>query len=356
MAVLMVLWAHIPVAAQPNIIGKLVFVVQPGYFGVDLFFVLSGFLITRILLVDRFAGKPVGQFLVKRCLRIFPIYFLVVGILAIVDYGPYIKWCAVYLSNYYFGLTEPLPATPLNHTWSLAVEEHFYLVWPALVYLLPIKWVRAAAMWVIPLTAVGAAFATVYWLMPSHSFEIVYRGTQYRMFSLALGAAVACNEQWVRANIVRTLMVGGAFVMAGSVLFVGGKALDKPSLLHDIHIITKPISFSLISLGTLLGAIALAATPWRAVLANRVLSYIGKISYGIYLYHYVIFYYCHALPTSEHDTSTVVPMSRVALALALTFVIATVSYFVIEAPILRYKDRMFKPAASKGAKPSSPSH
>ncbi|HYD02232.1 MAG TPA: acyltransferase [Phycisphaerales bacterium] len=342
-AVLMVLWAHIPRSLQPLPLAKLDYILQPGYFGVDLFFVLSGFLITRILLVDRAAGRPLSQFLVKRCLRIFPIYFLVVGVMAIVAYGPYIKWCALYLSNYYFALTVPLPATPLNHTWSLAVEEHYYLIWPALVFLCPPRVVRALAAWVIPLLAVAAAFMTVFWFMkPERALELVYRGTQYRMFSLAIGGAVACYEPLFRGHTARTFALSAGLAVVGMVIYVG---FGLSPAMRDVHIVTKQVAFGLLSVGVLLGALALAETRLRSVLANPVMAYIGRISYGLYLYHYIVYFYLGVLPLNDGSAPPGVTLSRVMMAIAATFAVATVSFYVIERPILRYKDRMYKPSA-----------
>src|SRR5882672_2186860 len=124
----MVLWSHVPVASTPGVVRLLRSAFNPGYLGVDLFFVLSGFLITRILLADRENERPLRFFLARRALRIFPIYYLLLAVLLLAKPGQYLAWCAIYLSNFHF-MFDKTP-NPLPHTWSLAIEEHFYLIWP----------------------------------------------------------------------------------------------------------------------------------------------------------------------------------------------------------------------------------
>ena len=108
-----------------------------GYYGVDLFFVLSGFLITNILLKknDNTNFKNWVNFIGRRALRIFPIYYLTILLLLILDYQPLKKellYVATYTYNYAWEYFE-LPLSNISHFWSLAVEEQFYLVWPIIV-------------------------------------------------------------------------------------------------------------------------------------------------------------------------------------------------------------------------------
>lgn len=108
--------------------------IAPGAAGVDLFFVLSGFLITRILLVDRELGVPLRQFLIRRCLRIFPIYYLKILIVWHQLSGFELAALLTYTAN--FALLFTWGHCPMDHAWSLAVEEHFYLLWPPIAVFL----------------------------------------------------------------------------------------------------------------------------------------------------------------------------------------------------------------------------
>jgi peptidoglycan/LPS O-acetylase OafA/YrhL len=160
-AVLLVLWAHVPTGSLGTTLETAKLFVKPGYLGVDVFFVLSGFLITRILLADREAGVPLSWFWARRFLRIFPIYYLLLAVLWFVERGPEWPWCAGYVSNFYFIFhgDHASESSSLRHTWSLAIEEHYYLVWPLVVYALRGR--RKLALGAIPLLALALASALV---------------------------------------------------------------------------------------------------------------------------------------------------------------------------------------------------
>src|SRR5262249_44746682 len=124
-AVLLVLWAHVApdLPGYPAALAAARALIDPGSLGVDLFFVLSGFLITRILLAERASGHAVGWFLLRRALRILPAYWLLLGLMWCLRPGPEMPWCALYLANFWFIAHDVW--SPLKHTWSLSVEEHF---------------------------------------------------------------------------------------------------------------------------------------------------------------------------------------------------------------------------------------
>ena len=134
LAVLLVLWTHTPLTLQHPELAAWSAFVQPGYLGVDVFFVLSGFLITRILLSEKARAVPLWKFMLRRAVRIFPAYYLLVGLVAAFAWTPDVPWCALYLGNVFYPAFGH--AGLLQHSWSLCVEEHFYLLWPPLVALL----------------------------------------------------------------------------------------------------------------------------------------------------------------------------------------------------------------------------
>src|SRR6266516_3487296 len=154
-AALLVMWAHLPQVGSYyfsslfHLASTYMFAV---YLGVDIFFVLSGFLITRILVAEKHNATSLYNFYLRRCFRIFPIYYAVIILLSIVNPTTQLKWCALYLSNYYFAFD--MSSHYLRHTWSLAVEEHFYLIWPLIVFYTPIKYSKNLALFIMPVMAI----------------------------------------------------------------------------------------------------------------------------------------------------------------------------------------------------------
>lgn len=355
-AVLLVMWQHVPQGVLPRKIDVWgLSLVQPGYLGVDIFFVLSGFLITRILLVDSRAGLPLKNFLIRRFLRIFPIYYLTLAVIAIVRWGPELPWCAAYLANYYFAYTNT--GGPLTHTWSLSVEEHFYLVWPLLVYGLP-RLAGRLVPWLVflPIALLSALHLTLQIPAPAEDPEafvaevssarsLMQQATHFRIASLALGAVLAYGEGWFRSRPARALPLGGLLFGAGygqfltGFLIVGDVALPawKPGFLPWVPAAFF-VAFALVSCSLVLAAVGLSGSrfPPVALLRTRALAFVGRISYGLYLYHLPVYF---ALGLLHGRFAEPPSAGRVLLAVALSFAVATLSYFVIERPILRYAAR-----------------
>ena len=180
-AVLMVMWSHFPVIEGSVLSGYLssfgdIFGV--GYLGVDIFFVLSGFLITSILLIEKKESKKVDFkfFYLKRSLRIFPIYFLTL-LFCYLFIGPvnYDIYSALfYVSNFYFVFDEA--GGPLRHTWSLAVEEQFYIVWPLIVLFFSTRSLeRICLFWIPGIVFVFSLYALFIWDSELGS-RMLYRG------------------------------------------------------------------------------------------------------------------------------------------------------------------------------------
>lgn len=201
LAALAVVWFHFPQIGQSRFAACVQDLSQKtlsGQFAVSIFLVLSGFLITRIILREvqekRFSLR---LFLAKRALRIFPIYFLTLAVFACGE-GVTSEWvsAACYVSNY----TIPFDTSPhpLGHTWSLAVEEQFYLLWPLVFVCLPLSFARRAAWPVGPAIAVSAAALTFALVEANLAWGLVYRALPTRMLSLLLGAAFAFYEPAMR--------------------------------------------------------------------------------------------------------------------------------------------------------------
>ncbi len=336
-AVLLVLLQHVPIAGLPSWYGRVRLYLQPGYLGVDIFFVLSGFLITRILLVDQARGWPLKNFLMRRCLRIFPIFYLTVGVLAFVRPGPELPWVATYLANFWF--VEHRGFSPLTHTWSLCVEEHFYMFWPAIIYVAGPQWAKRVALLLLIPAAIGIGI----WITATHplvearnTLQIV---TQVRVLSLAAGAVLAWHEGWLRTRCRTAAAL--ALLVGGLGWFAAYSGMAQPAL-RDWFPVWWLVGFAGLSTGIVVLAVALdgSRNPISSLLTTPPLRRIGRISYGLYLYHPIVFW-AFGLHGSGRDHEPGAWM--IALALLTSFVVAEISFALIERPILKLQAR-FRPA------------
>lgn len=334
-AVLLVLWAHLSplTPGYPEWLLTARFLHDPGIQGVDLFFVLSGFLITRILLAEHERGRPVRWFLLRRALRIFPIYYLLLAIVWLQRGGDDVPWCAVYLSNFWFAFGGGV--TSLSHTWSLCVEEHFYLLWPPIVAFGGLA-VARRALWfgILPLALLTIAWFV--WIAPSPHTELALRyGSPVRFLSLGAGCLLACAEPTIRSALRRWLAYGLGFLLLGvltsNALLVGLPLyLGRPALLDAAQYqLSYLLSALLLSCGAMLCCLGASERGPLRMLATAPLRAIGRISYGLYLYHLPLFHWLGEPATAASQ----------ATALAASFAAATGSYLAIERPLLRFAAR-----------------
>ncbi len=344
-AVLLVLWVHLPYIAGSTI-SKVFWLIgqetRAGYIGVDLFFVLSGFLITRILLneQDRSGSIDFIGFYIRRSLRIFPIYYICVAVYCLVFSDSFIR--LISLSTYTFNYYHPLHPAPdaMEHTWSLDVEEQFYLLWPLLMASLPRRWMRAVTGLVIPAVSIFAALLLAMMLDKTLAASLIYMSGPTRMLSLSLGSALAYREQ-----------TGDGFkgwtsygrIAAGVAMLLGDDLARTLGFMPagGYYWCVALLSYALASSGIVAllvwskDALVRAA---RAVLGLQPLRYIGRISYGLYLYHYLVLNFLGLEPSKVAATGTTT--ARLFLALVLSIGMAAVSYELLESRILRIKDRL----------------
>ncbi len=336
-AVLLVLWAHLPRAPLGDFLKELSILIQPAYSGVDLFFVLSGFLITRILLATRRADGAIGNFVIRRALRIFPAYYIVIAVLAFYDPGDYIIWSAFYVSNFVFSWD--FSPNPLRHTWSLSVEEHFYLVWPLVVLTGSVVRTKWLAIVFACVAVIGAIAMVVYPPAGIESAAAIYRWTPFRMLSLLAGVLIAIYEPEIGQNsrAMRSLPVAlcvGAVALVSYAKF--GFAMEGVSPQSGKWLpVAKLIGFCMLSSGVVIYVLRNADTRWvRVCLSGPFLGYIGQISYGLYLYHFPIYYYAGFRSPSE-----TVDLIQISSVLALVFGISALSNRFIESPIRKFGNR-----------------
>jgi peptidoglycan/LPS O-acetylase OafA/YrhL len=328
------------------LIGVLLFhanaTIRGGFLGVDLFFVLSGFLITSLLLAEHAATGRIAlsSFWVRRARRLFPALLSLMPAIALyaafvakpselsalrgdalATLGYVANWRAIFSHKSYWELfTSP---SPLEHTWSLSIEEQFYVVWPLLV-VATLKWgsARSVRFVALGLALVGMAL-TLALFQPGHTTR-VYMGTDTRMVGILLGAALATvvpPGTLLSPGSVRTFDLLGlaAIGLLGAAWW--GMTGDKSLLYRGGLWVTEIAALVLIVCATQKGLVA-------RVLSLRPLRFAGMVSYGVYLWHW---------PVDVTLTSERVHLHGFLLhtvQLLVTFGIAWVSYRYFERPIL----------------------
>ncbi len=342
LGVALVLISHLPLITDAplwNLLKELAGALRAGYLGVDIFFVLSGFLITRILLSERTLPRRwvIQTFFIKRALRIFPIFYLTVVYCWLVVDLPDNEILAntLYVSNYYYSFVDD--ASPLRHTWSLAVEEQFYLFWPLVILLMPLVRLNL----VIILTAVGLVATSMilaYLLLPSETVKLIsVRGTTFRILSLAAGALMALHLDRI------LLFRAWPLLILALLIFPALQAAIRTWNGVGTELILLPV-FSAWSVSIFLSVLLcsrsnnLVSTIFKA----RLPVYIGKISYGIYLYHLVVL---HQMNLRDGYREGGVALWEVAIAIGVTLGIAMLSFHLIESRLLRLKHRFKTPKA-----------
>ncbi len=308
-----------------------------GETGVDLFFVLSGFLISGIILKNREKGGFLKVFYSRRALRIFPIYYLAILGMVLVNLlrttpgrldG--IWYYLFYIQNlpaYWGGSTPPVELS-VGHTWTLAIEEQFYLIWPLVLVTLRFNRVAFLCLVLIVLPCVLRHFGLHRAALLGHTDGLAWGGllawlecsfaTRYRVILnrayllLGLGGFAVYYFLWTSAS-------ASGFTGKEMVKLNGGIAV---------------LSFAYAGLIGLVAA--MSANRWLAVLRWRPLVHLGAISYGLYLYHWIIYEYLDTF--IKFGLKMGDPWWLDVLKVLLSLGTAMLSWRFIEKPILRFKD------------------
>jgi peptidoglycan/LPS O-acetylase OafA/YrhL len=338
-----------------GIAGALSRVREAAWCGVDLFFVLSGFLITSILLSARGSEHCFRTFFIRRTLRIFPLYFvwlgLVFGLNALVERDsitalePQLPYFATYTSN--FWIANHLgwfPSDRLNHLWSLAIEEQFYLLWPFAVLLLNR---RVLTMFVLA----GIAYALLLklsLLANAVPWPVAYTWSLTRMDALLGGALVAVARFWHPGSaLLRPLGLLAAAVgiaVVASVFAVRGSLSLAPAFAAtSVSIVTAGFAFAFS--GVLAAALDLRWENAFPALVQRIVSFVARISYGLYLAHWFVL---GAILDWFPGFSAHPPLLQFAVTVAVSTAISAALYTIVERPALALAER-FAPA--HGRKP-----
>jgi peptidoglycan/LPS O-acetylase OafA/YrhL len=297
--------------------------------GVTLFFVLSGFLITGILLKCReealsarsSVGWSLRQFYIRRFLRIFPAFYLVILIAFVFaqQNRASLGWHAAYLSNVYFARQGAMLG-PLAPFWSLAVEEQFYLVWPLVVLLTPPRRLRLTIVCII----IGSVLYRLIAVICGLNEIAVAALPMGCLDALGIGALLA-----VAGPGSATLEKLG--LRLGSILWLMLVAAHLFVPMPRIELVYSRTVVALFSLGLVAGAARGFGGPFGWLLQARPIVYLGTISYGLYLYHNLtprlLSRFLPSLGLAEHGPGHIV------LLIASTVLIATVSWFFYEYPM-----------------------
>lgn len=344
------------------------FIVGFGWVGVQLFFVLSGYLITSLLLKEK--ENPLSfyikRFYWRRTLRIFPIYYLYLAFVAGVfllkgipeDFPQLFPFLATYTFNFY-----PLVGTYsyhdlfFTHFWSLSVEEQFYLMWPVVIYFCSrsqLKYVLAAIIFTAPVVRFLLAE-----IMLANGYDAAYTGqTVYRFTfgqwdGFAFGAIVpVCsprlldklrNSAWLIATAVVLIVLG--FWTRGVLI---GSGLDSPinALGYQIGVLTNYQHVWTFTLWDFFFFLVLLQVTKKTaitekIFGNKFMVFVGKISYGLYVYHWFIMMALNSYVMPRVGNIFI----GLILYLAATFAVSIASFYLFENRLLALKDRFFqKPA------------
>jgi peptidoglycan/LPS O-acetylase OafA/YrhL len=315
------------VLVQHTVNPQALLVRDAGYIGVMLFFVLSGFLITGILLEARDEAEAAGagrlgvllRFYVRRFLRIFPLYYGVIGIAFVLGHDDVVAhWPALvtYRTNFLLAEYERLGAvTPF---WSLAVEEQFYLAWPLVVLFAP----RRLATPVIGLMVIGSVVSRGLITHAGGTASAAIMPTWSCLDGLALGAGLALyRRRPARSDIVATVALAFGIALLG--IRLGGMAVERGrTVLMGIHM----LPWGLIGVWLVDRA---ASDRLPRVFRWRPLVALGTVSYGVYVYHRFVMDLLGV--GSARGVHILIAVS------ALTVGIAVVSWLAFERPINRLK-------------------
>ena len=319
-----------------------------GSIGVDVFFVLSGFLITSLLLEEwvKTAGISFRNFYMRRALRLLPalIFFLLfveaysLGVLRgprMLETQKAILAVLLYVGNW-FSILKPDGLGPLAHTWSLSIEEQFYLLWPPMLLLLLRFRLRAFRIVAAIVLLVGAVAVhrAMLWTGPQSLWRI-YNGLDTRIDELLAGCgfAVACAAGWMNLSLLRGLVRYSYLPAVALILSLVARPLP-PQIMYRFGWPVVELCLVVI----LFRLIAWDKTALHKVLEIPALVWIGRLSYGLYLWHYPIF--------EKLGGWNALGLLRVPLACVFTFAIATASFYFVEKPFLRLKSRYESPGIS----------
>jgi len=314
-----------------------------GYVGVDVFFVISGYVITGVLLRERPLGwsRSLSLFYGRRSRRIIPAATLVIVVIVVASYAVLGivggnqtaidgRWTAVFLANFHFAslgtnyLTAQGPPSPLLNFWSLAVEEQFYIVYPAIFLVLvglPVRLAQRTRLGIGLGVIVVASYALCVTQTASDP-TVAYFSPLTRAWELALGALLAVATPWLlsfpRRPAAVASWVGLGAIAASAISF--GATTPYPGSLAAVPVLGAVLVIA--------GGTSAPAFGCESVLGTGPFQWFGKISYSLYLWHWPIL-----ILAAESAGHSSLPFRQNIWWLVVAVVAATISYSLVENPL-----------------------
>jgi len=314
---------------------------QLGWAGVSVFFTISGFLITEILINSKYSGSYFKSFYIRRSLRIFPIYYLYIffatvlffavkkhipnDFLYYIFYAPNLLW----INTNFISDLQPLMA----HLWTLAIEEQFYLIWPAVIYFIPLKWLSPSCLIFISVALLYRIF-NIYWGGCFYCTSILLPS---QLDLLAFGGLLACYKSDLIQNSTIKFLIKISWIigLVGLLFIVLAIGINHGNVLKSYDFLKSPESYQQnIFTGQIFFFLALIAVGLiklcyenrsffaRSILSQPMLIRIGKLSYGLYLYHWPVIIIMNRFINNKYLATII--------SLILTYIIALLSYNLIE--------------------------
>ncbi len=318
-----------------------------GFVGVDVFFVISGFVITGVLLRERASDHRTSilGFYGRRCRRIIPAATLVIVVTTVAAYAVLgavggdrtavdARWAAVFLANFHFAavgtnyLTATLPPSPLQNFWSLAVEEQFYLVYPTLFVVVAGVTMRMAfrTRMAIGLVVVIAASFALSVIQTSTDATVAYFSPFTRAWELALGALVAVSTP---------ALLRVAHRWAATITWIGLGAIVVAAVRFTTNTVYPGWHVAIPVVGTALVIAGGSAAPPKgaeALLHTVPFRHLGRLSYSLYLWHWPIL-----ILAAESAGKSTLPLSQALGWLLVSLLASVVTYHLVENPIRHFK-------------------
>ena len=313
-------------------------------FAMEMFFLLSGFLITGILLEARDKPRYFRNFYMRRVLRILPLYYGVLFVVFVVrpSWGRAVGgtsspvWLWTYVQNVVLARRNSWTYGLLDHFWSLAVEEQYYLVWPLVVFLFRPRQLLAVCGLLFVFSVAGRFVMTSGW----RHLVSAYVATPFQLDPLVAGGALAVLVREVGLARLRVSARVAVLVSLGVYFALGWYRL--PMMSRPL-VVGRPLLSSLLFGGIILLAVGEAGL-FRRVLGARIWTFLGRYSYGLYVYHFLLIaWFVRWIPVRAIGEAVGRPwvghFTGILIALAVSLVVAVASYELYEKQFLKLKTR-----------------
>lgn len=318
-----------------------------GNAGVDIFFVISGFLITGILLhYKKTTSLAIGlkTFYLRRALRVFPLYYFyiaIVGALLWRQLNPEsFASLMLYFVNFYRIADDTKLPYPFLHFWSLSVEEQFYLLWPAFILVIDRRFLKPIILGIIFTSIAFSLLAPVVLHMPLAPYMHLVSCMQ----ALALGGLLALLKREKSRSLTAVNKNAAALITLSVLGFIACLVTYRDHLFMFTFLRTFASIAAFVAITIIVAKPLPAKSTWRTLynrfLSNRILQFIGKISYGIYVYHIIVQYLLGPVIASFVKAGTWAFYGvTCTVFMAVTIFISYLSFRYVESPINRLKKR-----------------